>query len=331
MDIKRIGVSTSSFGYTMGVTGRQTERENPNPRTLEQFVDFAVAQGLGGIEAPIMRFMPDLNQDRLTALLAICVEHEMFSVVDAEAALNSEQIRMLIPIAQEFGSPIIRVKSSNILGLMRRKLDRPWAEHVAHCIQILRELAPELRHHGLKIAIENHQDLDSNDLMQIIESVGADVVGVNFDIGNAFASCEDPIEFARKFGSSIINIHLKDYKIFRSENGFRLVRCAVGDGSVDFRTLLPLLSEQSPTAKMVIELGAQEARNIAWLNQDFWDEIQSRHSSELVKFFQLLEQETIRTDDDSWKTSWENGASCDTIVASETAELEASIRFISSI
>lgn len=331
MDIKHIGVSTSSFGYTMGMTGRQTERENPQPWTLEQFVDFAIAQGFGGVEAPVMRFVPDLNRERLTALRATCVDHGLFFVVDAEAALNSEQIRALIPVAQEFGSPIIRIKSSNILGLMRKKLERPWAEHVAQCIHVLTELAPELRHNGLRIAIENHQDLDSNDLLEIIEGVGDDVVGVNFDIGNAFASCEDPMEFARKLGSSIINIHLKDYKIYKSEEGFRLVRCPVGSGSVDFKTLLPILHEQSPAVKMVIELGAQEARNIAWLQPDFWSEIQPRQSNELIAFFQLLEQETMRTDDDSWKTSWEKGAPCDTIVSTESAELVASSNYIKTI
>lgn len=331
MNSKLIGVSTSSFGYTMGMTGKQTERENPHPWTIEEFTDFAIAQDLGGVEAPVMRFVPDLNQGRLTALHAQCAEHGLFFVVDAEAALNSEQIRALIPVAQKFGSSIIRIKSSNILGLMRKKLEQPWKDHVQHCIHVLKELAPELRHHGLRIAVENHQDLDSNDLQEIIESVGADVVGVNFDIGNAFASCEDPFKFAQKFGASIINIHLKDYKIFKSEEGFRLVRCPVGSGSVDFKTLLPMLVEQSPAAKLVIELGAQEARNIAWLQQDFWSEIQPRQSSELIAFFQVLERETIRTEDDSWKTSWEKGASCDTIIATEKAELEASVNYLATI
>ncbi len=331
MDTRAIGLSTSSFGYSMGVTGGQTERKNPSPWTLEDFIDFAIFHGFGGIEVPLMRFIPDLDRDRLEKIRLKLRGEGMFLLLDAEAALSAEQIKTLIPIAKEFGSPIIRVKSSNILGLARKKLGMPWKDHVEHCVAVLEEVALLLREQGLMIALENHQDLDSNDLLHIIERVGSDIVGVNFDIGNAFASCEDPIVFAEKFGALIINIHLKDYTIYKSDEGFRLVRCPVGSGAVDFKTLIPLITKHSSDAKMVIELGAQEARNIGWRESEFWTEIQPRDSRELVTFFQTLEDKIVRTVDDSWKTLWEQGAAGASIVTGEKAELETSLLFISSL
>ena len=312
----------------MGNTGKNTDRKNPNPWTIEDFVEFAAKHGFGGIEAPLMRFVPDLDPTRLKELKARLSGYNMFFLMDLETALDQNQIKALIPWAKEFGSPIIRTKSSNVLGCDRKSLAKPWPEHVRHCISILKNLSPLLRENGLKIAIENHQDLDSNDLLEIVNSVGSDIVGVNFDIGNAFSTCEDPIVFARKLGSSIINVHLKEYQIFKSENGFRLVRSPIGKGSVDFKNVLSLLAKASPDAKMVIELGALEARNIAWLEESFWREIKPRDPIELITFFQLLESETKRDLLDSWKTLWEQEARADEIIAYETEELEESLKYL---
>lgn len=331
MNIKNIGLSTSAFGYTMGATGKNTDRKNPNPWTLEQFIGFAAEQGFGGIEVPLMRFIPDLEPNRVAQIQAQLEEKGMFFLMDAETALDVDQITTLIPLAKKFGSPIIRIKSSTILGCDRKKLGRPWADHVGHCIAVLRELAPKLREEGVRIAVENHQDLDSSDLLQIVDAVGADVVGVNFDIGNAFSTCEDPIVFARRTGPYISNIHLKDYKIFRTDEGFRLVRCPLGEGSVDFRAILPLLTRNSPDAKMVVELGALEARNVASGTADFWKEIQPRDDGERRAFAQLLEREGISVSDDSWKTPWERGAPASAVTSYERSELETSKRHLSSL
>lgn len=331
MNIKDIGLSTSSFGYAMGATGKNTDRKNQDPWTLEQFIDFAATHGFGGVEAPLMRFVPDLDPERLQRLRSKLADQDMFFLMDAEVALEVGQITTLMPLAKEFGSSIIRVKSSSVLGCNRKKLGRPWTEHVEHCIAVLRELAPKLREHGLKIAIENHQDIDSNDLLQIIESVGADVVGINFDIGNAFATCEDPAVVARKWESHILNVHLKEYKILYSEDGFRLVRCPFGEGAVDFTTVLPLIAEYAPNAKLVVELGALEARNIAWRAPDFWKEIQPRAQSEQAAFTKLLEEKIIHAKDDSWQTPWEQGLSGADVTSYETRELETSINNLSTI
>jgi sugar phosphate isomerase/epimerase len=331
MDIKNIALSTSAFGYSMGSTGKNTERKNPNPWTIEEFVDFSYRHGFGGIEAPIMRFVPDLNPERLKKLKELLSERSMFFLIDAEAALDVEQIRTLIPIAKQFGSPIIRIKTSDILGCARKKLGISWAEHINNCISVLKDLAGVLRSEGIKIAIENHQDVDSSDLVQIIEVVGSDVVGVNFDIGNAFSVCEEPVSFASKVAPYILNIHLKDYKIFESDNGFKLVRCPIGEGSVNFKEILSFLAKNSANAKMAVELGAQEARNIAWLEPDFWDEILPRLNTESKAFSELLQNQIIKTKDDSWNTKWEAGAAAEEIVISEITELETSINYLKTL
>ena len=326
MNLKKIGLSTSGLAFNMGVTGKGTDRVNSNSWSLEKFIDFAASQGFGGIEAPLMRFVPNLEPSRLEALKTKLREYEMFFVMDAEKVLDIDEITALIPLAKKFDSPIIRIKSSNVLSCDRKKIGKAWKDHVKNCIQTLKQIAPSLMEAGIKISIENHQDLDSSDLAQIIQEVGSDVIGVNFDIGNAFSVCEDALNFAQKLGSSINNIHLKDYKIYKSEEGFRLVRCPLGLGSVNFKDILPFLEKTTPGAKMVIELGALEARNIAWLAPNFWEEIQPRSEEEKLLFSKLLEKEIIKVSDNSWQTPWEKKESKNEISAYEISGLESSIK-----
>ncbi len=49
---------------------------------------------------------------------------------------------------------------------------------------------------------------------------------------------EDPVEAARASAPLIRHVHLKDYTIHFAPEGYRLVRCAAGDGVIDFPAIL---------------------------------------------------------------------------------------------
>ena len=138
------------------------------------------------------------------------------------------------------------------------------------------------------------------------------------------------MSFATKLGNLIINIHLKDYKIYKSQEGFRLVRCPLGTGVVDFKSILPFLAKNSPDAKMVIELGALEARNIAWLGPDFWSYISPRTEQEQGAFNDVLDKNIIE-DDGFWRTPWEKEASSEEISTYEIKQLAKSLEYLKNL
>ncbi len=49
---------------------------------------------------------------------------------------------------------------------------------------------------GLRLAVENHADLTARELIDLIERVGADNLGVCFDTANAVRVGDDPVEAA---------------------------------------------------------------------------------------------------------------------------------------
>ena len=58
-----------------------------------------------------------------------------------------------------------------------------------------------------------------------------------FDTGNTFPVAEAPLDFVRRVAPHVRHVHLKDYRVQFTDEGYRLVRCAIGDGAVPFREL----------------------------------------------------------------------------------------------
>ena len=106
-----------------------------------------------------------------------------------------KELIKLINISKKLNAKFIRVKCSNILSCDRYKYNKNWLFKINSIVKKINQLKPILKKNNIKLAIENHQDLDSNDILYIIKKVGKDSVGVNFDIGNAYATCENPLDF----------------------------------------------------------------------------------------------------------------------------------------
>src|SRR5205814_1896878 len=122
------------------------------------------------------------------------------------------------------------------------------------------------------------------------ERVGGDHIGVNLDTGNPLAVGEGPVEFAERIAPLLKNVHLKDYRMHRTASGYRLVRCPLGDGVVDFPALFRLFSTAAPATTCSIELGATQARHIRLLEDDYWAHFAPRPISRFLPALRLLQE-----------------------------------------
>ncbi len=144
-----------------------------------------------------------------------------------------------------------------------------WAQLIAEIRAGLGRLAPAAAAHGITVAMENHQDFGSAELVAFCEEAG-DNVGITFDTGNAFPVAESPLAFARTAAPRIRHVHLKDYRVQFTDEGYRLVRCAIGDGAVPFREIFDILLADGRTLTASLEPGALEARHVRLFTPDWW-------------------------------------------------------------
>ncbi len=123
--------------------------------------------------------------------------------------------------------------------------------------------------------------MPSDDLLMLCEA-GGNHVGITFDVANPLAVEEEPMQFARKIGPWIRNVHLKDYWVYATPSGYRLVRSPLGQGIVPFPELLPFIRSVAPDTLHQIELAALYARHIRLFEDDWWHEYPARDVREVL-------------------------------------------------
>jgi len=224
--------------------------------------------------------------------------------------------------ARLLGAPFVRVGLSPVLEGARAAWGDRWEEIVRHVSATLRREAPRAANAGVAIVIENHQDFGSEELLAMCDAAGPNV-GIVLDTGNPFAVGEDPVAFARRASRRIRHVHLKDYRAQFTEQGVRLVRCAIGDGAVPFQEIETVLGESHDALTASLEPGALNARHIRLFTPDWWRGYPPRDASELATALGRL-RATRLPDAEPYETPWERGAPPQEIVDYEMAQVRRS-------
>ena len=239
-----------------------------------------------------------------------------------EHAEAERGIETAVSHGRAVGSTLVRLGLTPVLEGSRARWGEQWPAFVAHAKATLAREAPRAADAGVTIAIEDHQDFGSEELVAMADAAGPNV-GVVFDTGNPFAVGEDPVAFARRAAHRIRHVHLKDYRAQFTEEGYRLVRFAIGDGAVPFADLAQALSTHHDTLTASIEPGALEARHIRLFTADWWRGYPARDADELGIAIGRLRATRI-PDGEPSATPWERGAAPHEIVDYELAQVRRS-------
>lgn len=323
-----IGLSPYSFPWRSGNIGRGTPRVCSQPLSAYDLLDLAVANGLKSVELPLA-MLPDLEPATLAAYKARADELGISLMCDS-GVIDIPTLEKQIPAAAALGAPILRVLISGILEGARATVPGGWEAHLEMMIDRLKQLRPLAEEYNVIIAPENHQDVTSADLIRICDSVGGKHIGVTLDAVNPLAVGEEPLAFAKALGHRIVNVHLKDYWIYPSEEGYRLVRCALGEGVLDVPGLFALLAETAPHATYHIELAALFARHIRIYTDAWWEGFPPTDIRALLPLFRFMAQQTPPSDSD-WRTAWERDAELDDVLAYENGQFERSVAYLKQL
>lgn len=327
MNLRQVSLSIYSFGYSAGFLHDDRQEAAPPVVTIGNVAELARQHGLGGIEFPVDRYFKVHELDQAEAFIGGLLKDGMNVAVDFES-FDVPYIRAFLPILSRHRLRFARIKMSGFYG-GNRYLEARFAYQVSDFVGALRSLVPEIRREGVKLLIENHQDLGAEDLIRIIGATSADCIGINWDIGNSLAVLDTPETFLRKAGGFIGNIHLKDYRLCRCEKGFYLSRCALGDGVVDFASLLASLKQQQGPVPMAIELGAQVARRADVFEPAYLEAYRPLAGHDTSEFFAFLDARL--RDGEDWKSPWEQNCSGRAIIESERDEVVRSVAFLNGL
>jgi sugar phosphate isomerase/epimerase len=298
----KTGLNPYGLTYVLGLQGQGTPRANPKGRGLEGFV--AIAHELNAKTLEIFEpWLAAMSNEELAALRMRLEGFGMTPVVSS--GLQMGDIDSCIRSAGGVGAAIIRLALTPVLCGDRNAWGEEWHDLVAKVHAKLAPYAHKAAEHGLTLVIENHQDFTSRELVDLCEEAGRNV-GIVFDTGNTFPVAEAPLDFTRVIAPHVRHVHLKDYRVQFTDEGYRLVRCAIGDGAVPFKEMVAILNEHHETLPAVLEPGALEARHVRLFTPDWWKGYAPKAAEELAACL-LAAQRNRLADDADYRTPWERG------------------------
>ena len=319
-----VGLNPYGVAFTVGLQGLDTSRANPHGIGLTGFIDLARAIGVRSIELDWRWLMPlsaaqlrDLGE-ALTDLPIICscwLAHQ-----------PGETLEEPVRCAAGIGARLVRMHLTPVVEGGRAALGSRWLHMLENARATLIREARRAADAGLALAIENHQDLGSEELIAIAAEAGPHV-GIVLDTGNPWAVGEEPVAFAKRVAPLVRHVHLKDYRAQPTDEGYRLVRCAVGDGVIPFEEIGEVFAGSVKNLTASIEIGALDARHIRLFTSSWWEGYPARDPREVAPALLRLRRNQIAVGDD-YRTPWELDAPAADISAYELAQLHASVGYL---
>lgn len=162
-----------------------------------------------------------------------------------------EMVKM-IPYAKAIGADVMRVVGSSLM--FRHEAHGP---QIKALVKLFKEAVKVAKDNGVKLAIENHIDFTSDEILQLLGEVDSDHFGLNFDTGNFLRLLDDPIKGMEKLAPYVLATHVKDLmpdKNAQATDWFFFAGVPVGQGLIDNERLAQLLHKANYQGFLVVEI-----------------------------------------------------------------------------
>ena len=242
----QLGLDSYSYHYAAGLW--EYAPQERAPLRPEDYLAKAAELGLDGIQLCDARHLESLEEAYLGGLREKAESLGLYIELGTGGA-DPEHLRSMLDAAHLLAAPVVRT----FVGGRRPSSPEGLADVLATAASELREVTPVCEQYGIPLAVENHQDFTTQELLGLLEMVGSEWVGLCFDTGNAFALLEDPLSSAREAAHAIKSLHFKDYQVAAVPEGFALIGCALGEGVIDLEGIAAFLGAEAPQANLNIE------------------------------------------------------------------------------
>jgi len=199
-----------------------------------------------------------------------------------------EHLALGIRMARALGSKAFRV----ILGNQADRLTPGGIEaRIADTVTVLKAARTRAIDAGVKIAVENHAgDMQSRELLGLVEAAGPDFVGVNFDSGNACWALEDPLVALERLAPHVLTTSLRDTMVWETPTGVTTQWTALGEGCTDLGAFFDCFEARSPGVTVHIETISGFPRTFPLADREFWKAFPEARAEDLAAFLALAKR-----------------------------------------
>jgi sugar phosphate isomerase/epimerase len=225
------------------------QKPAPRPYTMESFLDRARELGCEGVSLESC-FFPEFGAAYLARLKEKLDAYGFDRVYawghpDGLEAGGSTKARaemiQHIDYAAAIGAPVMRVVGSSLM--FRFAPHEPQLKILAEWFRDAAQIAEKK---GIRLAVENHIDYNSDEIKWLIDEVGSDHFGINLDTANFIRVLDDPVEATRKLAKHVFATHIKDLRPVKGvsvREWYYFSSVAAGTGLVQIKEIAQILKD----------------------------------------------------------------------------------------
>ena len=282
----KVGIDSYSYHRYFGEIYPGT----PDPEkqwTLEDFLRRAKELDVDGVSLETC-FFPGYDKSYMREIKAMLDKYDFERVYawghpgGLEAGANEEKFREMlehIEFAGMIGADVIRVVASNFEYHFH-----PHGPQLKILSKWFKEAVKRAENCGVRIAVENHIDYNSEEILSLVECVDSPYFGVTFDTGNFVRILEDPVEAIKKLAKYTFATHIKDLKFQQgvSIKDWFLFSCTpAGTGLVDCQQIVQILSDNNYRGFLAVETDFMHS-DFGW-NEDAAVELSVKELKRIIK------------------------------------------------
>jgi len=237
------------------------EQVEPSKKmSLEDFLKRAIELEVDGVSLESC-FVPRFDREYLAGIRRILDENNLDRVWawgHPEGLEGGENIEALddliknIEYAADIDAKVMRVVGSSLTHRFE-----PHGPQIDRLSKMFSKAAPVAEKNNVRLAVENHMDFDSDEMLTLIRNVDSSHLGINFDTGNFLRLLDDPIKGMEKLAKHVYSTHVKDLlprKGVAADEWYFFSCTPVGDGLVDNQRLAQILKENGYEGFLAVEI-----------------------------------------------------------------------------
>lgn len=253
--------------YSFGIRARQ---EGAGFNEPARFIAFAKARGANAVQLSLgRRAEAEATAVRRAADAAGLAVEGIVSPPENSVA-GRDRFAAELATTRACGADVVRVV---MLGGRRYEVfTKPddYTQFAAAAKATLERAELLARAAGVKLAVENHKDFRTDELVDVLRGLGSPWVGVCVDTGNNLALLEDPTATIAALAPFAFTAHLKDMGLEEYADGFRLAEVPLGQGVLDLPALVAALRKGNPRVRFQLEMITRDPLLVPCLTERYW-------------------------------------------------------------
>jgi len=184
---------------------------------------------------------------------ALIKQIEEFALPEFTFKLMENKKDEMFDLAHDFNCKVVRVIGGIVLP---NPVHKPFHMTVSRRQEIktvaknLKSFVEDASLEGLTVALENHTDYKTDEMLEILDLVDNEALKITLDTGNAMFVKEDPVETVEMLAPFAAYTHIKDMK----HTGPLLMSVPLGQGEVDIPAMVRALKESGYEGLYSIEV-----------------------------------------------------------------------------